>query len=156
MRLPPTKVRGRVGALTLALESSLASPEAAARWADEQRGRSGALRRAVMTTLIEKAVAHPEITGRVIRRTLPDDLEYRGVGYHSVVWSSDGTVLKVNRHSIHVTEQRRTQILATERAVHDIVDRYLGDPSVPQQIFIGPHPASPRLRAVIISQSFRT
>lgn len=151
-RVPSFGLRGRLRALTLRLESSLASPEAAARWASEQ---PAGLRRATTTTLVERAVRNPELTGRLIRRNLPAGLEYLGVGYHSVVYrSADGSVLKVNRHSIHVSEQRRGQIAEAERRAHEVVAAHLGHLPIAQDIVVGPHPASPRLRAVMIVQAY--
>lgn len=151
---PVHGVRGRLRAFALQLESSLASPEAAARWATAQ---PPGLRRAMTTTLVERAVANPELTGRLIRRTLPEGLRYLGVGYHSVVYrSADGTVIKVNRRSIHISEARRENFAAAERRAHDVVLAYLGDIPVRQEIVVGVHPASPRLRAVMIIQDYCT
>lgn len=140
------------------LELSLASAEvpALSAFRREMLGRiENPIKRLGAIALHETAIRYPAATARLIGRSpMGKDLAYVGAGSESVVFRVGDDVIKVNHGTIDMCEADRQAVAAQKSSDHYKMRAYLSDFLIDQDINVGRHPCTNRLRAVRIIQPF--
>lgn len=118
------------------------------------KNRPSTINRMIGTTLCKTAMTFPKTSGLLINRRLPKGLTYAGAGGESVVYRNGDDVIKVNKRSIHLTEDQRQSQAQAEDLTFQTMQSYLGDILLPQTVSVEPHPVNPKLRAMQIRQPY--
>lgn len=139
------------------IETSLACrefPDRATFFYNELQTEFHGIRRQTLSRLFQLAANHPNIAATIINRHLPTDMSYANAGRFSIVYRQGADVIKVYKDTLHLDEDSRQAIAEKENKQQDHMRTYLGALVAPQIITVGPHPASPKRRAVQARQAY--